>query len=67
MNKVTDLLDLRNSGKILNWPKFHEDLHFEKDSIPRGYCFQTLLLQTVSQTYVFINIFYVFLLCCDAV
>jgi len=67
VNKVTDLLDLRNSGKILNWPKFHEDLHFEKDSIPRGYCFQTLLLQTVSQTYVFINIFYVFLLCCDAV
>jgi hypothetical protein len=67
VNKVTDLLELRNSGKILNWPKFHDDLHSEKDSVPKGYCFQTLLLQNVPLTYVFINIFYGFLLGCDAV
>jgi len=67
VNKVTDLLDLRNSGKILNRSKSHEDLHSEKDSVPRGCCFQTVLLQNVLLTNVFINVFYLFLLGCVAV
>jgi len=52
--------------EILNRPNPHEVL-LSEDSVPRCYSFQTVLLQNVLLTYVFINIFGLFLLGCDAV